>query len=44
MRRFKFIKHTADIGPEAYGDDLAGAFVNAASGLYAIIYNSESFP
>ncbi|MFH0941515.1 MAG: archease [Chloroflexota bacterium] len=37
MRRFKFIEHTADIGLVAYGGDLAGAFANAASGLFAII-------
>lgn len=37
MRRFKFIEHTADIGLEAYGDDLSEAFASAASGLFTII-------
>jgi SHS2 domain-containing protein len=37
MKRFKLIEHTADIGIEAYGSNLAEAFGNAAYGLFSII-------
>jgi len=37
MKRYKLIEHTADMGLVAYGHDLAGAFANAAYGLFAII-------
>ena len=37
MKRFKFLEHTADIGLEAYGSNLAEAFANAAYGLFSII-------
>ena len=37
MKRFEFIEHTADIGLVAYGKTLAGAFANAAYGLFSII-------
>ena len=36
-KRFKLIEHTADVGLIAYGADLAGAFANAAYGLFSII-------
>ncbi len=37
MRRYRLIEHTADIGLVAYGQNLAGAFANAAYGLFSII-------
>ncbi len=37
MRKFKYIGHTADIGLEAYGRNLAEAYANAACGLFSII-------
>lgn len=37
MRRYRLIEHTADIGLMAYGQNLAGAFANAAYGLFSII-------
>jgi SHS2 domain-containing protein len=37
MKRFELIEHTADIGLIAYGETLAGAFANAAGGLFSII-------
>ena len=37
MRRYEFIDHTGDIGIAAYGDDLEGAFTNAAYALFSII-------
>lgn len=37
MRRFRLIEHTADIGLEAYGSNLAEAFANAGYGLFSII-------
>ena len=37
MRRFKLIEHTADMGLKAYGKTLAGAFANAAYGMFSII-------
>ena len=37
MRRYELIDHTADIGIAAYGDDLEGAFANAACALFSII-------
>ena len=36
-RRFELIEHTADVGLIAYGQNLAGAFANAAYGLFSII-------
>ena len=36
-KRYEFIEHTADIGLVAYGDTLAGAFANAAYGMFSII-------
>ena len=36
-KRFKLIEHTADVGLIAYGETLAGAFANAAYGLFSII-------
>ena len=35
--KFKVIEHTADIGVEAYGDDLKQTFENAALGFWEII-------
>ena len=37
MKRFELIEHTADVGLVAYGRNLAGAFANAAYGLFSII-------
>ena len=37
MKRFELIEHTADIGINAYGKTLAGAFANAAYGMFSII-------
>lgn len=37
MKRFELIEHTADVGLIAYGRDLAGAFANAAFGMFSII-------
>ena len=42
MKRFKFLEHTADIGLEAYGSNLAEAFANAAYGLFSIITDPAS--
>jgi len=36
-KRFKIIEHTADTGLIAWGDTLAGAFANAAFGMFSII-------
>ena len=36
-KRFELIEHTADIGLIAYGETLAGAFANAAYGMFSII-------
>ena len=37
MKRFELIEHTADIGIKACGKTLAGAFANAAYGMFSII-------
>ena len=37
MKRFQLIEHTADVGLIAYGSNLAGAYANAAYGLFSII-------
>ena len=37
MKRFRLIEHTADLGLVAYGETLAGAFANAAYGMFSII-------
>jgi SHS2 domain-containing protein len=42
MKRFELIEHTADIGINAYGKTLAGAFANAAYGMFSIIAELES--
>ena len=42
MKRFELIEHTADIGINAYGRNLAGAFANAAYGMFSIIAELES--
>ena len=42
MKKFKFIEHTADTGLVAYGETLAGAFTNAALGMFSIIADLES--
>jgi SHS2 domain-containing protein len=36
-KRFELIEHTADVGLIAYGETLAGAFANAAYGMFSII-------
>jgi len=42
MKRFELIEHTADMGLKAYGNDLAGAFANAAYGMFSIIAEMDS--
>jgi len=42
MRRFRLLKHTADIGLVASGTSLAEAFANAAYGLFSIIAELRS--
>ena len=37
MKRFQLIEHTADVGLIAYGRNLAGAYANAAYGLFSIV-------
>ena len=37
MDKFKIIEHTADIGIEAYGENLNELFENAAYGMFSII-------
>jgi SHS2 domain-containing protein len=37
MKRYEFIEHTADVGLVAYGENMAGAFANAAYGMFSII-------
>ncbi len=37
MKKYRFFKHTADIGLIARGETLADAFTNAALGMFAII-------
>jgi SHS2 domain-containing protein len=37
MKKFELIEHTADIGINAYGKNLAEAFANAAYGMFSII-------
>ncbi len=37
MKKFELIEHTADVGLVAYGKTLAGAFANAAFGMFSII-------
>lgn len=39
--KFKFIEHTADIGIEAYGNDLKETFANAALGLFEIMIDTK---
>ena len=39
--RFELIEHTADIGLVAYGEDLGGAFMNAAYGMSSIMAELE---
>src|SRR4030065_348531 len=41
MKRYELIEHTADMGLAAYGKDLAGAFANAAYGMFSIIAELE---
>ncbi len=37
MKKFRLIEHTADVGLVAYGETIAGAFANAAYGMFSII-------
>ena len=41
MVDFQVIEHTADVGIVAYGKDLGQAFVNAARGLYSIMFEDQ---
>jgi SHS2 domain-containing protein len=36
-KKFELIEHTADVGLVAYGKTLAGAFANAAYGMFSIM-------
>ena len=38
---FELFDHTADIGVRAYGSDLPEVFMNAAFGLFAIIFHDK---
>jgi SHS2 domain-containing protein len=40
---FEFLDHTADAGIIAYGDDLKGAFSNAARGMFSLIADLKDF-
>ena len=42
MKKFELIEHTSDIGLAAYGKTLAGAFANAAYGMFSIIAELEN--
>jgi SHS2 domain-containing protein len=42
MKRFEMIEHTADVGLEAYGRNLAEAFANAAYGMFSIMTELEN--
>ena len=42
MKRFELIEHMADMGLEAYGQNLPEAFANAAYGMFSIISDIES--
>ncbi|MBU3905075.1 MAG: archease [Nanoarchaeota archaeon] len=38
--KFKFVEHTADIGIEAYGENMKETFANAALGLFEIMIDT----
>ena len=42
MHGFQILDHTADVGIRATGDDLAGAFANAARGMFSIITDLDT--
>ncbi len=42
MESYNTFEHTADIGIEAYGSTLEGAFENAARGMFSIITDGSS--
>jgi SHS2 domain-containing protein len=42
MKKYELIEHTADIGLIAYGETLAGAFANAACGMFSIIAEMDT--
>ena len=39
--KFKFIEHTADVGVEAYGENLEETFSNAALGFFEIMTDTS---
>jgi len=39
---FEFLDHTAEIGVRAWGRDLAEAFAEAARGMFAVMYETDS--
>ena len=41
MKKYELIEHTADIGLEARGETLAGAFANAALGMFSLMADLE---
>jgi len=41
MKRFEFLKHTADVKFRAYGKDLEEQFANAARAMFSIITETE---
>jgi len=40
MRKFKEIEHTADLCIEVWGNNLEELFLQSASGMYSLIFNS----
>ena len=38
MKGFREIEHTADIGIEVWGNNLETLFLNAAQGMYSIVF------
>ena len=41
-KKYRYIDHTADQGLIAYGDTLAEAFANAASGMFSIVADLDT--
>lgn len=41
MKKFRIVEHTADVGIEAYGEDLNELFANAAYGMFSIICSPD---
>ncbi len=43
-RDYEYFDHTADIGVKAYGSDLSQVFVNAARGMFSIMFEMIDEP